>query len=94
MSASEPWLERVDGTYVVSAETLAARFGLSIDDVRDAMRTGRLVSVSESGVGEDAGRTRLTFRYGLSIWRVTIESDGKVSEDFEVARLGRPEARG
>ncbi len=88
---SEPWLERIDGTYVVSAETLAARFGLTIDGVRAAMRTGHLVSVSESGVGEDAGRVRLTFRYGLSIWRVLIEPDGGVSEDFEVARLGRPE---
>ena len=45
------------------------------------MAHGRVTSVSETGVDEDAGRTRLTFRYGARVWRVVIEADGSLVED-------------
>ena len=86
MRLSEPWLELDDGKYVVDGGVLAAKFGLSAEELRSVMQAGRVVSVSETGVGSDAGRVRLTFRYGASRWRVMIEPDGTVSEDFELGR--------
>jgi hypothetical protein len=87
MQLSEPWLELVEGSYVMDGDVLADKFGLTTDDIRAAMQAGRLVSISEAGVGTDAGRVRLTFRYGASAWRVLIEPDGTVSEDFELGRM-------
>lgn len=81
---SVPWLQLVDGSYVVDAKVLAGKFRLTEAAARAAMGAGRLVSVSETGAGEDEGRTRLTFRYGSAVWRVVIEPDGTVSENFEV----------
>jgi signal transduction histidine kinase len=47
----------------VEASYLAARLGLSVDRLRAEMRRGIIYSVVERGMGEDAGRLRLTFRY-------------------------------
>ena len=44
------------------------------------MANGLVVSVAKTGVDEDAGRTRLTFRYRARIWRVVIEADGSLIE--------------
>lgn len=90
MRLSEPWLEHVEGSYVVDGDVLADKFGLTTEDMRAAMQAGKLVSISETGVGADAGRVRLTFRYGASAWRVLIEPDGTVSEDFQLGRLAPP----
>jgi hypothetical protein len=87
MRLSEPWLELDDGKYVVDGDVLASKFGLTADELRSVMQAGRVVSVSETGVGPDAGRVRLTFRYGAALWRVMIEPDGTVSEDFELGRI-------
>ncbi|MCL4765895.1 MAG: hypothetical protein KJZ80_06680 [Hyphomicrobiaceae bacterium] len=87
---SVPWLQLVDGSYVVDAEVLAGKLGLTEAEARAAMGAGRLVSVSETGTGEDEGRTRLSFRHGSSVWRMVIEPDGTVSEDFEVVARKPP----
>src|SRR5216684_3845528 len=47
----------------VEASYLAARLGLSVARLRAEMRRGIIYSVVERGMGEDAGRLRLTFRY-------------------------------
>ena len=47
----------------VEASYLAVRLGLPVDRLRAEMRRGIIYSVVERGVGEDAGRLRLTFRY-------------------------------
>ena len=47
----------------IEAGFLAAKLGLSLDRLRAEMRRGIVYGVVERGVGEDAGRLRLTFRH-------------------------------
>lgn len=70
-----------DGEITVEAEVLAPKLGLSIEALKENMAKGLVVSVTETGENEDAGRTRLTFRYRARVWRVVIESDGSLFED-------------
>lgn len=70
-----------DGEITVEAEALAPKLGLSIEALKENMAKGLVMSVTETGENEDAGRTRLTFRYRARVWRVVIESDGSLFED-------------
>ncbi|WP_226584168.1 DUF6522 family protein [Acuticoccus sediminis] len=73
-----PVIERDDGAFVISAGMLADVFGLSVDEVRTSMREARITSSSEIGVGEDAGRWRLTFHYRDRACRFIVDGDGRV----------------
>lgn len=69
-----------DGRYSIAAPFLAARFGLSEQDLRAEMRAGRVTSQVERGEGSDAGRTRLTLRHGDTTLAIRIEPDGSAFE--------------
>ena len=69
-----------DGEITVDAEWLAPKFGLSAEALKAEMRKGNVSSVAESGIDEDAGRTRVTFRYRTRAWTVVVEPDGTVTE--------------
>jgi hypothetical protein len=56
---------------IIEAAHLAAKLGLSVDRLRAEM---------QRGVGEDAGRLRLTFRYRARSWTVMVEADGTLDE--------------
>jgi hypothetical protein len=64
----------------VEATYLAARLGLPVDRLQTEMRRGIIYSAVERGVGEDAGRLRLTFRYRTRSWTVVVQRDGTLSE--------------
>ena len=49
-------MERNGADFVVPATLLAQAFGMTENEVRQAMRDGTLTSVCEAGVGSDAGR--------------------------------------
>ena len=70
-----------DGEITIDAEALAPKLGLSTEALRQNMAMGLVMGVTETGENEDAGRTRLTFRYRSRIWRVVIEADGSLFED-------------
>ena len=70
-----------DGEITVDAEVLAPKLGLSVGALKDNMARGLVTSVAESGVDEDAGRWRLTFRYRARVWRVVLEADGTLVDD-------------
>ena len=73
---------RVDnGDITVDAEALASKLGLTVEALKENMAKGLVMSVTETGADEDAGRTRLTFRYRARVWRVVIEADGSLFED-------------
>ena len=80
----------VQDEIIVEAEALAPKLGLSTEALRENMAKGLVVSVTETGENEDAGRTRLTFRYRARVWRVVIESDGSLFEDPLPALETRP----
>lgn len=59
--------------FVVDAELVAGKLGLSPDTFWQEMKRGIVYSVVERGEGEDAGRVRLTVRYRARSWSITLE---------------------
>lgn len=59
--------------FVVAAELVAGKLGLSPDAFWREMKRGIVYGVVENGEGDDAGRTRLTFRYRARSWSVILE---------------------
>lgn len=64
----------------VDAEMLAPHLGLSITALRQAMNAGEVRTLVERGEDEDAGRMRLTFRYGGIQFSLMREPDGQLRE--------------
>ena len=69
-----------DGEITIDAELLAPKLGLSAEALKAEMRKGNVSSVAETGIDEDAGRTRVTFRYRTRTLIVVVEPDGTVLE--------------
>jgi hypothetical protein len=82
---------RVQGEEVtIEADHLACKFGLSTETLRSEMRRGIVYGIAERGVGEDAGRTRLTFRYRARSWTPVVEPDGTCDDaSVEAGNPGR-----
>ena len=80
MTPPPPVIEIHGDDVTVEASYLAARFDLSVDRLRAEMRRGIIYSVVERGIGDDAGRLRLTFRYRGRAWTVVVQRDGTLSE--------------
>ena len=55
--------ELSDGSVCLEASLIAADFGLDAPGVLEAMRSGRMTSVWERGVDDDAGHYRVRFLY-------------------------------
>ena len=70
-----------DGEITIDAELLASKLGLSAASLKAQMRKGIVSSVVETGLNEDVGRTRLTFRYRSRAWTVVVDPDGTVVEN-------------
>ena len=66
----------VNGVITVDAELLAPKLGLSAEALKTKMRKGIVSSVAETGLNEDAGCTRVTFRYRTRAWAVVVDPDG------------------
>ena len=79
-----------DGEIAIDAELLAPRLGLSVDALKAEMRKGIVYSVAETGIDEDVGRTRLTFRYRARAWTVVVDPDGNLVESIAPAPKALP----
>ncbi len=71
---------REDGQFLISPDYLAPRLGMDVETLRAAMQSGEVVSQSESGVGMDAGKTRLIMRSSSRVWAAEIAVDGTAHE--------------
>jgi Family of unknown function (DUF6522) len=80
VNPSWPVIEIRDDDVTIEATYLASRLGLPVDRLLAEMRRGIIYSVVERGVGDDAGRLRLTFRYRARAWTVVVHRDGTLSE--------------
>mgnify|MGYP000736431541 CR=1 FL=1 len=69
---------RENGEWVVDPAVVAPSLGLSAAAFRRELRAGRVTGTVEHGEGEDAGRVRLTFRYGGRAWAVRVDPDGTI----------------
>lgn len=69
----------LDGDDVtVEANVLAPRLSLSVAELKEAMARGEVRTLVERGEGSDAGRMRLTFRFGSRCWSIMREPDGRI----------------
>lgn len=67
--------------FIIDGSVVADRFGLTVDQFRAALRAADIVTICETGEGDDAGCTRLTFRRGALLWRFVLKADGSIVED-------------
>jgi hypothetical protein len=84
LNASQPATEAI-ASKPRSRRASRGKLGLSVDRLRAEMRRG-VVGVAERGVGEDAGRLRLTFCYRARSWTAVVEADGTLNEAQVPAR--------
>jgi len=75
----------VDGEITIDAELLASKLGLSAALLKAEMRKGIVSGVAETGINEDAGRTRLTFRYDSRAWTVVVDPGGNLVDGITPA---------
>ena len=73
-----------DGKITIDADLLASGLGLGLLAalLKAEMRKGMVSGVAETGINEDAGRTRLTFRYRSRVWTVVVDPDGNLVESI------------
>lgn len=69
-----------DGEILVDPEYLAPRLGLTPQTLRDGMQSGDVVGVTETGEGEDAGKTRIVLRSATRAWAAEVFTDGTARE--------------
>jgi Family of unknown function (DUF6522) len=90
INPSPPVIATRGDDVTVEASYLAGQLGLSLDRLRAEMRRGVVYSTVERGMGEDAGRLRLTVRYRARVWTVVVRCED--SEPAAAPRNG-PAAR-
>ena len=71
---------REDDQFLISPDYLAPRLGMDAKTLRAGLRSGEVVSQSETGTGADAGKTRLIIRSSSRVWAAEIASDGTAHE--------------
>lgn len=67
-----------DGTCMVDAAILGPALGLSPAALMVELRAGLVYQVAERGIGADAGRMRLTFRYRHRELCVIVDRAGQI----------------
>jgi hypothetical protein len=70
--------ELTQGVVGVDAVAIAAAFGLDPASVLDLLREGKITSRCEQGIGEDAGRLRLTFFHAGTAFQLVVDRQGQV----------------
>jgi hypothetical protein len=90
-------IEFEQGAFRIDARVVAE--GLAIEPVRvqPLMREGKITSLCECGVGEDAGRYRLAFFHENRVLRIVVDEDGNVIEqstaDIGAGRRSPPRSK-
>src|SRR5260370_42235075 len=80
----------VDDGIIIDAEVLAPKLGLSAEALKGEMRKGIVYSVAETGVDEDAGRIRLSFRCRTRAYTVRFDPDATLVGSAACARYAPP----
>lgn len=78
-------IEMTDEGPIVPATELGPLLGIAPADLPRLMREGIVTAQHEMGVDEDAGRFRLSFRYGDRLVRLTCADDGTVLSRIRVS---------
>ena len=67
-----------DGSFEIEATYLAKHFKLDPADVPGLLRSQQIKARCERGEDEDAGRYRLSFRFGASRLSLVVDGKGRV----------------
>ncbi|MGE0581417.1 MAG: DUF6522 family protein [Steroidobacteraceae bacterium] len=78
-----------EGAVSIDAAVIAAGFGIEPAQVQSLMKDGRITSVCEKGVDEDAGRHRLTFHFNGRSFRVVADETGQIVASATAGRTRR-----
>lgn len=76
--------------FVVDATVVAEAFKLAPEAVQPLMQKGEITSKCETGVGEDLGRSRLTFHYGNRAFRLVVDQTGAILKRASFPIQARP----
>lgn len=71
---------RKDGQITVDPAYLAPRLGLEVEALRAGLRSGDVVGVTETGEGDDTGKSRIVLRNGARSWAAEVLADGTARE--------------
>lgn len=69
-----------DGQIMVDPDYLAPKLGITVDALRAGLRRGDVVGVTETGEGEDSGKTRVILRSSTRAWAAEIDANGTARE--------------
>ncbi len=68
------------GAVNIDAEIVAAGLGIEPALVQPLMRDGKITSLCECGVDEDAGQYRLSFFHANRVFHVVVDGEGHIIE--------------
>ena len=80
INSQETQIDFEQGAIRIDATLVAADLGISPTLILARIREGRITSRCERGLGEDAGRFRLTFFHGNRSVRLVVDDAGSVLE--------------
>jgi hypothetical protein len=83
-------LEIEDGTVQIDATIVAEALGITPPLLMELMRQGKVTSLSEHGIDEDAGNHRLTFFYDNRRLRLVVNDAGRVVQRSVIDFGDRP----
>ena len=89
-TASQPRIEFRDDMFVIDAALVGELLHLPASGVQRLMRSGRITSICERGVDENAGEFRLNFFYGNRRARVLTDLEGRILRKSAVDFGDRP----
>ena len=67
-----------DGTITLPMEVVAQGLQVPVDALLPGMRSGIVYQTTEMGIGDDAGRFRITFRFRSRQCRILVEETGRI----------------
>jgi hypothetical protein len=62
----------------IDAAMVASALGLTADEFRQLMDSGRIRTLSERGTGADSGQFRLSFWHGKRRYQLVTDAEGRV----------------
>ncbi len=83
-------IEFKDGAVEIDASIVGAGLGLEAQEVLGLIRSNAITSVCEHGIGEDAGRYRLTFFHKGRRLRLIVDDCGRVVRHSTIDFGDRP----
>lgn len=69
-----------DGQIMVDPDYLAPKLGITPEALRTGLRRGDVVGATETGEGEDSGKTRIILRTSTRAWAAEIDASGVARE--------------